>query len=645
MINRSQKLQLKFTAGFSIFFMLISFSTYIYIINTFEEDIIETHIYKAQTFLYFFEHNPEIFSGKGKTDKGTIKELVSANKALYLILENNTGKVIESVYPDNAEKALYAITTNENNISNDNRIVKVSLPVIVNNEEAGKIYVAFDASETIKNLDHKRQLTVLFCLLILLTGIIITYFFSSISFKPITKLISALDKINKGDKEIKIEYPKNNEIGILVEKINSVISELDRSSNHDKDLNAKLSKAFREKIIELDNEISQRKNAEYSFRKSEEQFGLVFKNAPIGMLMISPDNKILSVNKSFCSTTGFSSGELIGTELRLLFDDLREEKDISHTDLNSEKIMIKKNNDRINVIVKSVVIFDHRSVPKHTIVQILDITEIRKAQDEMLSALEKAEESNRLKSAFLAQMSHEIRTPLNVILASVPILGDEIGEDNTEAQMIINSVDSAGKRLHRTIDMILNLSAVQTGNYKPEFERVNIQSELAKLVSEFKSLCIEKGLELNFKCYTNTPYIFADLYTVNQIFQNLIGNSVKYTHKGNINISIEDHRDDSIIILVQDTGIGMTQEYMERLFSPFAQEDAGQKRQYEGNGLGLALVKNYIELNNAEIAVQSEKNIGSVFKVTFTKYLSNNLNEDVEEKTVLKKEFQPKHLP
>jgi len=298
--------------------------------------------------------------------------------------------------------------------------------------------------------------------------------------------------------------------------------------------------------------------------------------------------------------------------------------------------MVKRNKDKITVIAQSVTIFDHKSIPQHTIVQTLDITEIKRTQKDLIIALEKAEESNRLKSAFLAQMSHEIRTPLNAILTAVPILADEIEKENEDAQIIINSVDSAGKRLQRTIDLILNMSAVQTGNYNPDFEQVNIEAELAKLIREFKHLSDEKNLELNFRCLSKDPFVYCDSYTTNQIFQNLIGNSIKYTHRGSITISIENSEKDFITVFIKDTGIGMTSEYMKRLFSPFSQEDIGQKRQYEGNGLGLALVKKYIEINNAEIHVKSEKNEGSEFSVTFQKYHETKPEEENAEKLISK---------
>jgi PAS domain S-box-containing protein len=356
------------------------------------------------------------------------------------------------------------------------------------------------------------------------------------------------------------------------------------------------------------------------------------------MVIIANNGTIISVNKSFSETLGYRNGEIIGHPIKKVFSDndnlkfkpiykLLEEA----VNVDIESLLIKKDGSHILAIVKSFTITDETGRPVKSLVQILDITEIRKAENELTIALDKAKESDRLKSAFLAQMSHEIRTPLNVILTSIPILSDEIGVDDEDTHAIIQAVDSAGKRLHRTIDMILSLSAIQSGNYKPDFETFDLANELKDLIGEFKTLANEKGLSLIFENTSSNSLVNADKYTVNQIFQNLIGNAMKYTHKGYINVTVSDVDEDKIEVRIEDTGIGMTVEYINNVFSPFSQEDIGQKRNYEGNGLGLALVKNYVELNNASIEVQSQKNRGSVFSVTFKKHSGVDLlNENAK---------------
>jgi signal transduction histidine kinase len=142
------------------------------------------------------------------------------------------------------------------------------------------------------------------------------------------------------------------------------------------------------------------------------------------------------------------------------------------------------------------------------------------------------------------------------------------------------------------------------------------------LLREFISSAEAKGITLEFHNEMNRDcWINADLYTTIQIFSNLIENAIKYTHKGGIKISINSMEDSmqtkGFNICVSDTGIGISEEYLDKLFTPFSQEETGYTRRFEGNGLGLALVKKYCELNDAEVCVRSKKGIGSTFIVSF----------------------------
>jgi signal transduction histidine kinase len=229
-------------------------------------------------------------------------------------------------------------------------------------------------------------------------------------------------------------------------------------------------------------------------------------------------------------------------------------------------------------------------------------------------------------------MSHEIRTPLNVILTSIPLIADEVSGEDDELKIILDSVKSAGRRLQRTIDMILSMSSVQSGNYKATFEKFDVIPDLQNMVAEFKSLSDDKGLTLKFSKTDDTAFITADRYTVSQVFQNLINNAIKYTLKGYVEVYVKNQKDGKVKIEIRDSGIGMSEEYLQKMFMPFSQEDTGYKREFEGNGLGLALVKKYLELNRAEINVESEKNIGSVFSVVFDREINFMTPEETEKK-------------
>lgn len=631
MKSHSQKLQLKLTLEFSLLFIIISASIYFYTTIRFEDEIVEKYKYKASVFVNYIEQNSQIFQDKKFANLESAKSLLELNTALYLVVENNSGEILGALNLEAAERNFYVLArTKYEGISKGENVYRLALPVSVDKIPMGRIYVGFDSGDDGNKLFQNKLLTILFCISILLIGIFFTYIFSSISFRPLTKIIKRLEHVSVAKAQDKNDYSNKDQLGILADRVDIVLGELEKSSSEVESLNNKLHDVFKDKIAELNFEINQRKKAEISLQKSEEQFRLVFQNAPIGIVIISTEGKIISVNKSFCDTIGFQRDEIISLPIKYLFERNDLEGFSEETfefdgspvaDINSEKMLLKKEGKEIHVIVKSVSVLDDKGKVKHYVMQILDITEIKRVQRELIEALDKAEESDKLKSAFLAQMSHEIRTPLNVILTSIPLIADEIPNSDEDLKIILDSVKSAGRRLQRTIDMILSMSSVQSGNYKATFEKFDIISDLKKMMNEFKSLSDDKRLDLKFTHSDENSFITADRYTINQVFQNLINNAIKYTLKGYVEVYVK-NLNDKVKVEIRDSGIGMSQEYFEKMFVPFSQEDAGYKREFEGNGLGLALVKKYIELNRADISVESEKNIGSVFSVVFDNQLN-----------------------
>jgi len=626
MIYKPQKLQLSLTIQFAVFFILVTAFIYYYFSQKFEEEVLDKFNFKSEIVSKFLEQDPSYFDKSKKEDKTQLIQLMMLNDATYLVIEDDHGSIMDAVNLDVAEYYLYVKANNDDNISYDETIYRVVLPLKIGEHKTGKVYLGLKAGMVAADLKKKTYLTALFSLLILLGGMVFTYFLSSISFRPITKLISALNKSDIKEQKFLLTKFKNNEIGLLAQKIYNILNELDKSSLEVNTLNERLQDAFRDKIQELDIEINNRIKAETFLKKTEEMFKILFENAPIGMLIVSKEGKVLKANKAFCGTVGYDELELISLNIKNFFEGnslggIRSSYQmIMESDsLDLECKLTKRNGRKLIALIKSIQIKDENQETINTLLQVLDITQIKKVQAELEMALDKAKESDRLKSAFLAQMSHEIRTPLNVILPSIPLIADEIGKKDTELVSILHAVDNAGKRLHRTIDMILSMSAVQSGNYKAKFEKFNLADDLKNLSHEFKTLCKEKGLNIFFTNNSSSSEISADRYTIGQVFQNLIGNAVKYTHNGHVTVTVDDYEDNKLLVKIEDTGIGMSEKYLKNLFTPFSQEDAGQTRRYEGNGLGLALVKEYVTLNKGQISVLSEKSKGSVFSVIFEK--------------------------
>ncbi len=247
-----------------------------------------------------------------------------------------------------------------------------------------------------------------------------------------------------------------------------------------------------------------------------------------------------------------------------------------------------------------------------------DLKYRKQIEKQLITAIEKAEKSEKIKSNFLAQMSHEIRTPINTILSFSNLIKEElIDKVSEELKYGFSGINRASRRLIRTIDLILNMSDMQTGTHEYLPSKFDISFIIKKILDDYKEQINEKKLKIIFNNSVENTELIADLYSIEQIFANLIDNAVKYTIEGSIKIDITKNENNLLQIIIADSGVGISNDYLQKIFSEFSQEDMGYTRKFEGNGLGLALVKKYCELNNAIISVNSEKGKGSTFTVTF----------------------------
>jgi len=244
---------------------------------------------------------------------------------------------------------------------------------------------------------------------------------------------------------------------------------------------------------------------------------------------------------------------------------------------------------------------------------------LEESNKQLIAAKEEAEKSDRLKSEFLAQMSHEIRTPIHILMSYSSLIMEEIeGKMDEDLRSNFNAIEHAGKRIIRTTELILNMSEITTGTYEYSGSEFNVYDGILKTIfNEYKGKVDTDKIEYKITNDASSAIISADKYSVYQIFTNLIDNAIKYTEKGEISVSVNSTNENRVEIKISDTGIGMSDEYMPNLFMPFTQEEQGYSRTYEGNGLGLALVKKYCELNQADIKVESKKDEGTIVTVTF----------------------------
>ncbi len=267
-----------------------------------------------------------------------------------------------------------------------------------------------------------------------------------------------------------------------------------------------------------------------------------------------------------------------------------------------------------------------------------DITELKKIQNDLREAKNKAEESDRLKSAFLANMSHEIRTPMNGILGFADLLSDEnLSRDEINEYVAI--IKKSGQRMLATINDIIDISKIESGQIDIIAGDLDINKQLEYLHNFFLPEAKKKGILLNLLKSPSgkSIKIRTDQTKFNAILTNLIKNAIKFTEKGEIQIGYQ-VKEKEIEFYVTDTGIGIPEDRLEAIFDRFVQADLTTTKPYEGSGLGLSISKGYIELLGGRIWTESKIGKGSTFRFTHP-YRKTRMDDSVKEKELTEKQL------
>ncbi|MFH0842579.1 MAG: PAS domain S-box protein [Bacteroidota bacterium] len=372
-------------------------------------------------------------------------------------------------------------------------------------------------------------------------------------------------------------------------------------------------------------DITERKIAEEILRESEEKFRKVFEESPFSMVMTGKDMGIISVNTAFCNLLGYGEEELLG----LTFRNFTHPEHISQDELNilrlvkqeipvyhTEKRYIRKDGSVIWGSTTVNIIRNTRGEAVLYFAMIEDITARRKAETELISAKEKAEESDRLKTAFLHNVSHEIRTPMNAILGFSSLL-NETGINADEQKQFVDVIFQSGNQLLSIINDIVDLASIESGQVKLNMREINLNSELRKLSEQFgyKQKPQDITLILDTPFPDKNAHITTDGTKLIQILSNLINNAFKFTKKGRITFGYS-QKENCLEFFVRDTGVGIAPEHQKKVFDRFYQVDSAVSRHYSGTGLGLSICRAYVELLGGTIWLTSQPGEGSVFKFT-----------------------------
>ena len=336
--------------------------------------------------------------------------------------------------------------------------------------------------------------------------------------------------------------------------------------------------------------------------------------SPVSIEITDANGIIEYVNPQFCLTTGYTFEEITGKHARTLRSDLMPAEIYANLwqtiktggIWQEELINIKKDGSLIWEDVSITSIKNEKGKITNYIAIKQNISERKQMESELIKAKEKAEESDRLKSAFLANMSHEIRTPLNSIIGFSELLGDPDFDQEQKDEFRQTIVDN-GNNLLVIISDIMDFSMLEAHQMKIRREVISTRKLLTELQNDFSKKAAKKGIEFRIIQPLDIPdtFIKSDLFRIKQIFNNLIGNALKFTNEGYIEIGYQ-IENQAIIFNVKDTGIGIDSAYHQSIFERFRQVDLAKSRKYGGNGLGLAISKNLVELLGGTIWVESE---------------------------------------
>jgi len=258
-----------------------------------------------------------------------------------------------------------------------------------------------------------------------------------------------------------------------------------------------------------------------------------------------------------------------------------------------------------------------RRAHKNAAEQAKELEREREVVKRLSEANDRLTQANKLKDEFLATTSHELRTPLTAILGFTSVLKDEIPQE-AEYREFLDIIEESGGRLMETLNSLLDLAKLRAGIMEVNPETIELYQHTFQEVVKHQDAAQKKGLRLKVRRPASPMHATADVYGLGRVLHNLVGNAIKFTDEGQVEVWFEE-KAGRIEVHVSDTGIGIDSEFLPELFNAFIQESDGLARTHEGTGLGLAITSGLVQLMDAEIRVESEKGKGSDFVVSLPK--------------------------
>lgn len=371
------------------------------------------------------------------------------------------------------------------------------------------------------------------------------------------------------------------------------------------------------------------KKAEMNLRKERDKAQKYLDVVAVSILATSREGKICLINKKGCEILGYEERELIGKDFfeTLLPEDIREKAREEYRKLMEKEATLRtcfespvltKSMETRSFEWSNMILEDENGKTQGLLTSGSDITDREKAIKALVMAKVLSDSAAQVKRDFIATMSHELRTPLNHVIGYSDILqkGD-LGPLNEEQRKCTDIIVKSGERLMMIVNSIIEHSHIEEGSMKVEKKEFELSSLITAVEAFAMPLARKKKIELSFYLETGLRYIYSDENKLKTILYDLISNAIKFTpENGSVSVKFTSSDDITLTAIVEDTGIGISGEDRSKLFKPFSQVDSSLTRNFDGVGLGLYIVKEFVEMLEGSIEVESEPGKGSMFSFT-----------------------------
>jgi len=434
-------------------------------------------------------------------------------------------------------------------------------------------------------------------------------------------------------------------IGVIIKPISILFRELDRKNRE-----------LEQKTIELEavnkslmHEVKECMRIEELLRKSEERYRNLLEFMPDAVLLHDRE-KILFVNKAGVELFGFEdNSEVLSKSLYELLDENNfneyklkmSEADNCEFPIIFEEILRRDSQDFCIEVITTSYNIDNKTVflsVIRDITQRKEFEEMKHSVDESKRLLQEVTEMDKLKTDYIVNLSHEFRTPLSIILCTLKIMesltdsNSSVKIDKEKLNKYISIMKNNSYKLLKTANNLLEISKIESGCEKLRFRNCNIVRIVEKVTMSVWSYTRNRQINLMFDTDTEEIVTACDVDKIERIILNLLSNAIKFTEEGGqIKVNVCNKKTE-VLITVSDTGIGIPKDKFSLIFERFKQVDNSLTRVHEGTGIGLALVKSFVEMHDGRIEVESEVGVGSTFKIFLpVRILSNEAYLDYNE--------------